>query len=170
MSSKKYAAPLRLRPGTPWRLFALICAAALGTLLLLTAAPLPLPVTAAAGLWLALWAALAGWFHLGPGRIVEAIWKEQGEWVLRQRCGRELTAHLAPDTFFRPWLVVLNFRAERRIPALVLFPGEPDEQTHRRLRVRLRLFQAGGYSREESGEGLISRLRRLFGGRSSWQE
>ena len=165
MSSKKYAAPLVLRPGFPWRLCALAGGVYLGALLPVFAASLPWPVTAGAVVWLALWGAVSARRFLGPGRIVEATWKEDDEWVLRQRSGREVTARLAADTFFRPWLIVLNFRAECPIPALVLFADEPDAQTHRRLRVRLRLFQA--QAEEDSGEGL---LQRWLSARRSWRE
>lgn len=168
MSSKEYAAPLRLRPGWPWRLFALMCFVGIGTLLLLMVAPLPVPAVAASALWLGVWGGLAGWRYLGPGRIVEAVWKGEGEWLLRQHSGREVSARLASDTFFRPWLVVLNFKAHFRVPALVLFAGEPDERTHRRLRVRLRLYQTR--AEDESAEGFVTRASRLVSGRSNWQE
>lgn len=169
MSSKRYASPLVLRPGPPWRLAVLVGGACLGALSLLLLAPLPDPVAWAGGLWLLVWAGVTWRRYFGPGRVVEAVWKEEGEWVLRQGSGRELTGRLAPDTFFRPWLVVLNFRTGRAVPALILFSGEPDAQTHRRLRVRLRLYQAR-LEEEEAESRLSARAAGLFSGRRSWEE
>lgn len=161
MSSKTYAAPLLLKPGRPRRLFALAGGVWLGALLVLIFAPLPEPAALAGVAWLLLVAVVTQRRYFGSERIVEAVWKESGEWVLRQQSGRELSAQLASDTYFRSSVVILNFRARGALPpSLVLFHGEPDEQTHRRLRVRLRLHQA--QPDEARAETLVQRASTFF--------
>lgn len=167
MSSPAYAAPLLLRPGRSGRLLLLSSGAYAGAFAVLFAAPIPPLAAIGASLWLTFWAGRTYWKYFGPSRIVEAVWEESGEWRIRQSSGREVTARLASDTFFHPRMVVLNFRA-RAVPALVLFGGEPDPRTHRRLRVRLRLYQ--GVVDEAEEEGWREHLSRLLRRRRSWPE
>ncbi len=94
--------------------------------------------------------------------ILEAVVASDGIWHLTLKSGVELSVELLPDSFVKPWLMVLGFRAtEKKIypisrtssgnlwtifnrktslpinKRLILFPDSLDKETTRRLRVHL---------------------------------
>ena len=75
----------------------------------------------------------------GLANIDTLTWKESDEWVLGFRDGTQAETHLLPSSYASTWLVVLNFnKAEnRRAQSVVLFRDAFDEESFRRLRVRL---------------------------------
>ncbi|MEN8166439.1 MAG: protein YgfX [Pseudomonadota bacterium] len=71
--------------------------------------------------------------------ILEAIVASDGIWHLTLKSGIELSGELLPDSFVKPWLMVLGFRIAP-LPInkrLILFPDSLDKETARRLRVHL---------------------------------
>jgi hypothetical protein len=77
----------------------------------------------------------------GLASVDNLTWKESDEWVLALRDGSQYETQLLPSTYVSPWLVVLNFgKAEnQRARSVTLFRDALDEETFRRLRVRLGL-------------------------------
>jgi hypothetical protein len=66
------------------------------------------------------------------------VWEEGNRWRLTLRSGHETGASLRPFVFLQPWLVILHFRRDDgRASRLVLLPDMLDEDSCRRLRVRL---------------------------------
>ncbi len=113
--------------------------------------------------------ALAGpVFRRLPSSILALEWQADGGWRARRRDGGEEALRLLPDSYVHPRLVVLNFRragegwrprwrafvsapsprslallADRGRRSVVLLSDSADDDTLRRLRVRLRFEGAG---------------------------
>lgn len=143
MSSKGYAAPLRLEPRRSRRLLSMILAAHTGGLAVAFLANIPGLLRLALGLWVVPSAFIAVRRHLGGRSVRQAIWEVDGGWSLIRADGLRVTAQLLPETYLSPWLVVLRFRGcgVSWRPVLVLLPDSLDSETFRRLRVRMRLHR-----------------------------
>jgi hypothetical protein len=138
---RTYATPLRLEPGVSRRLgrfLALSHGAALAVLPFCSLPPLP-----AAAMVLGV---VLSWLRTrrrdvlrrDPECIASLVWEEGNRVRLMLRSGRESGATLRPFVFMQPWLVILHFRRDDgHYARLVLLPDMLDENTFRRLRVRL---------------------------------
>ena len=138
MSSTKYASPLILKPETSRVFSGLFAFAHLGAL----AVVLPLNFSWAIKISLLSLVAVSMFVVLRGKGLANAnilTWKEGGEWVLELSDGTQYETYLLPSSYVSPWLVVLNFsKAEnQRGRSVTLFRDALDEETFRRLRVRL---------------------------------
>jgi hypothetical protein len=139
--SRLYATPLRLEPGVSRRLGGFLVLSHGAALVVLPFCGLPpLPVTA-----IALGVVLS-WLRTrrhevrrrDPDSLASLVWEEGNRWRLTLRSGRDTGATLRPFVFMQPWLVILHFRRDDgRAARLVLLPDMLDEDSFRRLRVRL---------------------------------
>ncbi|MCK5639925.1 MAG: hypothetical protein KAJ19_03980 [Gammaproteobacteria bacterium] len=141
MSLNKYATPLRLEPHIS-RILLILLLFAHGGALLLCLLPDFSPVIR---LVIILFVALSLLFvfrrFYSENTFKQLVWDEQGVWVLCRHDGRQLDAELLPDSYVSPGLVILNLRCldGTRCPSQLLLSDSLDEETFRRLRVRLRL-------------------------------
>ena len=138
MSSPKYASPLILKPETSRVFIGLFAIAHLGAL----AVVLPLNLSWVIKISLLSLVAVSMFVVLrgkGFSNVNILTWKEGGEWVLELNDGTQYETCLLPSSYVSPWLVVLNFsKAEnQRGRSVTLFRDALDEETFRRLRVRL---------------------------------
>ena len=144
MSSEKSALPLNLkiRPSKQLAIFLLLShGGAMAVLYALTLTPwvqwsLALMVIAYLVYNMRTHALLSA-----PSAIVEAVWSARGDWTLLNINGEALEARLLPNSYVHPLLVLLNFQFldMNRVRSLVLPADSLDQQTYRKLRVRLNL-------------------------------
>jgi hypothetical protein len=85
--------------------------------------------------------------HLsGRGRFaVQEAWiSNEGGWRLLLGNGEILRARLLPDSFVKPWLLVLRFKTGRfdYTRSMVLFPDSLDRSVQRNLRIYLKRLAA----------------------------
>lgn len=75
--------------------------------------------------------------------IREVLLETNGAWWLINNNGTKMQGKLLPESFVKPWLVVLNFRTGSwfSTKSLILPPDSLDPDVARRLRVHL--LQAG---------------------------
>jgi hypothetical protein len=139
--SGTYATPLRLEPGTSRRLgvfLALSHGAALAVLPFSGLPPLPVAALALCVLLSSLRTRRRDVHRRDPDSIESLVWEEGKRWRLTLCGGSESGATLRPFVFLQPWLVILHFRRDDGGTArLVLLPDMLDEDSFRRLRVRL---------------------------------
>ena len=90
-------------------------------------------------------AALAGYFlklhycQQLPRSVLEINQDGQGQWAIRCYAGEWQLAKLMPDSFVSTVLVIMNFTVEKRRYTVILPAGCLDDDTFRRLRVRIRV-------------------------------
>ncbi len=153
MSSGAYAAPLRLELRPSRVLATLLCA--LHAVAMLSVLPLSLEWWWRSALLSVVFLSLVHVLRrqallAGANAVRGLLWESEGSWLLTLGDGRSCAAQLLPGAFVHPWLVVLNFKLEDAwwgSRAVVLCADGLDGQSHRRLRVRLRL--AGDRSPQE---------------------
>jgi len=139
MSSPKYASPL-LKPETSRVFTGLFAVAHLGAMAIV----LPLNFSWLIKITLLTLVAVSMFVVLrgkGFANVNVLTWKEGSEWVLELSDGIQYETYLLPSSYVSPWLVVLNFsKAEnQRGRSVTLFRDALDQETFRRLRVRLRM-------------------------------
>lgn len=140
MSSKKYASPLILEPDPSRIYIALMLFVHLGAMAVII--PLNFHWAIKVVLWIVLLASLLSVIKKqGKGNVRCLSWKEDSDWVLSQEDGTEVEARLLTTTYVNPWLVVLNFKMleDNRQRSVSLFRDALDQETFRKLRVRLAL-------------------------------
>lgn len=142
MSSKGYAAPLRLEVGPNRSLRILVALFVLAGTLVLIRLPVPLPFAVTAAI-LYLGLARREWCRRAElgGVPVSLLWDHEQRWWW-SRDGESLELLLQGESFLSPVLVALNFRSiggGHRRHAVVLTPAALGRETFRRLLVRLRL-------------------------------
>jgi hypothetical protein len=78
-------------------------------------------------------------FGKGNYAVREARVGHDGAWRLQLGNGETLPARLLPDSFVKPWLMVLRFKTGKYACArsMVLFPDSLDSSVNRRLRIYL---------------------------------
>jgi len=140
MSSPKYASPLILKPETSRVFTGLFAVAHLGAMAIV----LPLNFSWLIKITLLTLVAVSMFVVLrgkGFANVNVLTWKEGSEWVLELNDGTQVETYLLPSSYVSPWLVVLNFsKAEnQRGRSVTLFRDTLDQETFRRLRVRLRM-------------------------------
>ena len=145
MSSPAYIPPLRFdrRPSR----HLLIVLISVHGLALLVLPPLPVAwwikmflAMAITVQWLAIWRRHAA--LTAPPAVTRLVWTGGNRWELLGGDGGWRTARLLPDAYIHPWLVVMRFLMEEgdmRRCAVVLPRDSLDPDSHRRLRVQLRL-------------------------------
>ena len=148
MSLSAYVAPLRLncRPSR-YLLIALIAVHGLALLVLL---PLPvawwikLPVAFAIVVqWLVSWHRQV--VLTAPQAVKHLVWTGEDRWELFGGDGARRKARLLPGAYVHPFLVILRFLTEDKRSCAVVLPRDSlDADSHRRLRVQLRLLHAKG--------------------------
>ena len=75
-----------------------------------------------------------------PAAVKRLIWAGDNRWELFSADGGSREARLLPAAYIHPWLVILRFITEdKRRCAVILPPDSLDPDSHRRLRVQLRL-------------------------------
>ena len=79
----------------------------------------------------------SGWFG-GPRSIARLVWQSEGQWLLTNKRGDQLTCELAGSSRVTPHVVWLDW-VQRRVPPVLLLPGDVADVDFRRLVVRLRL-------------------------------
>ena len=145
MSSLTYVAPQRFEC-QPSR-YLLIATVGVHGLALLVLPPLPVVW------WIKVPVALAIMFQglvtwrryvmlSSPQAVRGLIWIGANRWELLSSDGALHEASLLPGTYIHPWLVVLRFlmdEEDKRSYAVVLPRDSLDPDSHRRLRVQLRL-------------------------------
>jgi hypothetical protein len=143
MSPPKYASPLVLKPQTSRVFTGLFSAAHLGAAFAVL--PLTFSLEIKAGL-LALLAVSLFVVLRGKGfaNVKTLTWKEE-EWMLELNDGAQYETYLLPSTYVSAWLVVLNFNKveNQRGRSVTLFRDALDEESFRRLRVRLGVEKTG---------------------------
>ncbi len=140
MSSPKYASPLILKPETSRVFTGLFAIAHLGAM----AVVLPLNFSWLIKITLLTLVAVSMFVVLrgkGFANVNVLTWKEGSEWVLELNDGTQVETYLLPSSYVSPWLVVLNFSKSenQRSRSVTLFRDALDEESFRRLRVRLRM-------------------------------
>jgi hypothetical protein len=138
---RTYATPLRLELGLSRRLgmfLALSHGAALAVLPFCGLPPLPVAALALGVVLSWLRTRRRDVLRRDPDSIASLVWEEGNRWRLTLHGGIEAGALLRPFVFLQPWLVILHFRRDDgRAARLVLLPDMLDEDSFRRLRVRL---------------------------------
>ena len=78
-----------------------------------------------------------------PQAIREVRLDADGAWWLITHSGARLRAELLPDSFVKPWLLVLNFRTGSRVftRSIILPSDSLDPDLARRLRIHLLQFE-----------------------------
>jgi murein endopeptidase len=72
--------------------------------------------------------------------LVQAVWEDNGSWLLRDRAGDQQRAALLPGALVHPRLCVLGFRLEQGGRRHLLLAADAlAAEDARRLRVRLKL-------------------------------
>ncbi len=71
--------------------------------------------------------------------IHTAVWDKDGQWWVRIGANEPVSAGLQPDSYVTLGLVILNFKVGRWRKSLILTQESVDDETLRRLRVRLKL-------------------------------
>ena len=155
MSSKRFAAPLRLEPRpSRWLLAVLLIdhLGAVAALWPLSLLPTPLRVLLTLLILLSLIWTLRrqGWLGSVPA-IRRLTWQADGDWLLESGRGENLEAGLLPSSYVHPWLVVLNLHVEgeRLTRSLTLWRDSLDPQSFRQLRARLKLEGTGYLTKEQ---------------------
>jgi hypothetical protein len=75
-----------------------------------------------------------------PDAVRTVLWKEAGHCLLTLNSGQQQRVSLAAQAFILPWMVVLHFNTpQRRLRSLLVLSDMLDDETFRRLRVRLRI-------------------------------
>jgi hypothetical protein len=144
MSSSAYAPPLRLERRSSRYLS--VALTGVHGLALLVLPPLPvawwikLPLASViAGHWLA-----SRRLHVllsAPQAVKRLVWTGENRWELFGGDGTGRRACLLPAAYVHPWLVVLRFLTEDKRKCAVVLPRDSlDPDSHRRLRVQLRLL------------------------------
>ena len=148
--SRKFAAPLRLELGPSRVLAVWLMLVHITPLLLLPLLPLPhwLKLVIAATV---LYRLLDSWRRQvrrgHPDAVRDVIWNEAGHCQLILNSGQQRDVRLASQAFILPWLVVLHFRTSCwRLRYLPVLADMLDEETFRRLRVRLKITMDQGTS------------------------
>ena len=143
MSSPAFALPLRLECRTSRLLkytVSIVHAVALLILLPLTLVWwIKLP---ALGLVLVQWAMTWRRFitFTAPLAVRRLVWTAEDRWELYHNDGVTRGAKLLPSTYIHPWLVILRFVTDDERRYAVILPLDSiDPDSHRRLRVQLRL-------------------------------
>jgi len=141
--SKSYAAPLHVVPNqSNWlRLYFIFTLTFL--LVALAIAPFPSglkPVLLFVGLTL-LW---FQWLRYGIQKddraVKEALWQEDGVWILTLGTGEQVNAYLQRPVYCQRLLVILNFVTDDRERLTLVLPADTlSNDTHRHLRARIRL-------------------------------
>jgi hypothetical protein len=141
--STQYAAPLRLELGPSRALAAWLIVVHASPLALLPLLHLPLwlnlaiSATVLCGLFDA-WRRRVRRGH--PDAVRTVLWKEAGHCQLILNSGQQRRVSLAAQAFILPWMVVLHFKTpQRRLRYLLVLSDMLDDETFRRLRVRLRI-------------------------------
>jgi hypothetical protein len=140
MSSKKYASPLVLKPDSSRIYLGLMLFVHLGAMAVVI--PLSFHWSIKFVLWIVLLTSLMLVLKKqGKGDVQCLTWKEGSDWALLLENGTEVEARLLTTTYVNPWLVVLNFKfvEDNRQRSVTLFRDALDQETFRRLRVRLGL-------------------------------
>jgi len=148
MSSTAYATPLSLELRSSATLGALVTAAHAGAAVSLAFASLPLwtLVLGTAAVLVSLLQVFPRAVSLRhPNAVHRVLWPAGDEWHLFTRGGQELVGTLLPESYLRPWLVVLRFKIprSRMRRSVVILPDMLDANVMRRLRVRLGLNPPG---------------------------
>lgn len=74
--------------------------------------------------------------------VKRLVWTAENRWELCDAAGSCREARLLPAAYVHPFLVILRFATEdKRRCAVILPPDSIDPDTHRRLRVQLRLLR-----------------------------
>ncbi len=143
MSSPVFTAPLRLecRPSYYLTLAVVIAhGVALLVLFPITAAwwiKFPVAVVIAAQ-WVIIWRRDVK--LSSPAAVKSLICTTDGRWELCRGDGGCYAATLLPAAYISPWLVLLRFMTEDKRRCAVILPADGlDADSHRRLRVQLRL-------------------------------
>ncbi len=144
MSSTAYATPLSLELRSSATLGVLVTAAHAGAAVSLAFTSLPLWIRV-----LGIMTVLASLLRVfprsvslrHPNAVHRVLWPAGDEWHLFTRGGGELVGTLLPESYLRPWLVVLRFKipSSRTPRSVVIVPDMLDANVMRRLRVRLGL-------------------------------
>lgn len=74
-----------------------------------------------------------------PRSVLEINQDGQGQWAIRCYGEDWQLAKLMPDSFISTVLVIMNFTVERRRYTVILPAGSLDDDTFRRLRVRIKV-------------------------------
>lgn len=143
MSSRRFEAPLRIRPERSRLLAALLTVVHLTALAMLPmlAVSQTLKIAAGAAVLVCFYRAIrAHALLLGERAIRELVWEPSGEILIVDGMGHARPAAVSPDCFAHPFAIVLNLRLQdsaRR--ALVLLPDSAPAHALRQLRMRLRM-------------------------------
>jgi len=142
MSHAAYASPLVLEPGVS-RYLILYLVVIHCLALVVVVAPLNIPFTLRLALAVAIMISFIWQWRRtrenDPARIHRLVWEADDDWTLWCNDSTELVGQLRPDSYESTLLVILRLQLEqggRR--TLVLLPDMLDQQSFRRLRVRLR--------------------------------
>lgn len=146
MSSKKFAAPLRLKPERSRILAALLGAAHLTALMILPTLSMPLSFSIAAGVAVLICAYRSVGTHVllrGERAVRELIWQPSGEIFVRDGAGHEHLGSLMQDSVAHPLAIILNLRLQGSAArTLVLLPDSASADVLRQLRARLRMTKS----------------------------
>jgi len=142
MSHTTYVSPLVLEPGISRYL--ILYLVVIHTLALaLVATPLNLPAALRFGIAIMIVISFIWQWRRtrvnDPARIHRLVWEADDDWALWCNDSTELVGQLRPDSYESTWLVILRLQLQqggRR--TVVILPDMLDQQSFRRLRVRMR--------------------------------
>ncbi len=141
MSSQKYVIPLRINPGFSLRLAIFLMLVHLGGILMLLNLPWQwwqIVLMSSVTLISLIYSLGRHVLQTHQRSISEINWTSDGRWLLTTRSGNSFQARLSANSFLHPQLVVLNFIHGRwKRQSVVLFRDALDQESFRRLRVRL---------------------------------
>lgn len=141
MSSRRYVIPLRISPGFSLRLTILLILVHLGGILMLLNMQWQwwqIVLMSSVVLISLIYNFGRHVLQTHQQSITEINWTSDGRWLLTTRSGNSFQARLSENSFLHPQLVVLNFNRGRwKRQSVVLFRDALDQESFRRLRVRL---------------------------------
>ena len=144
MSSKKYAAPLRLEITASKIITSLLLflhSVSLGLLFLL---PLSLWLASVVSVLIVISGiyTIAGYgLKKSSSSIVGLLWDNNDEWFVTKKDEKVMPVSFLPNSFIHPWITILNFKQSGKLfsESIILVSDNVSREDFRRLRVRLKV-------------------------------
>jgi len=144
MSSKKYAAPLRLEIGSSKKLLVLLVILHGLSFAVLFVLNLHIAILLSLGIGVISSAYYSISYHALknlPSSIIGIVVLADGRWLLQLKSGQEIEAKIDGNSYVQPFCTILVFQCEDRFlsRSVVLLRDNVEKEDYRRLRVQLKV-------------------------------
>ena len=149
MSSRKYAAPLRLEITTSKKIIALLIflhGASLGILFLLPLNSWLIAVVSVLIVVSGIYTIADHGLKILSSSFVELLWDNNDEWFITLKDETKIAVTFLPNSFIHPWITILNFKQSGKLfsRSIILVSDNVSREDFRRLRVRLKVTSLQG--------------------------